>query len=86
MSRQADRNMLQKVIPREDTKTVEVLCEVTPLRQLLSCYQSFEGPTTFRLVFSCHSTRPTVPGHENICRSRCEILKFREGYNLYFVE
>jgi hypothetical protein len=85
MSRQTHHNMLQKVIPREDVETLEVLCEVTPLRRLLNCYQSSERTTTLRLVFSCQSTRPTVPGHENIYQSRCEILKFLEGYNLYFV-
>lgn len=78
MSHQTQHNMLQKVIPREAIETVEVLCEVTTLRRLLSCYQSLEGPTALRLVFSCQSTRPTVPGHENNCQSRCEILIFRE--------
>jgi hypothetical protein len=85
MSRLTHHNMLQKVIPREAMETDEVLCEVTPLRRLLNFYQNFEGSTNFRLVFSCQSTRPTVPGHESIYHSRCEILKFREGYNLYFV-
>lgn len=85
MSRQTQHNMLQKVIPREAIETVEVLCEVTSLRRLLSCYQSLEGPTTLRLVFSCQSTPPTIAGHENSYHSRCEVLKFREWYNLYFV-
>jgi len=70
--------MLQKVIPREAIETVDVLCEATPLRLLLSCYQTLEGPTTLHLLFSCQSTRPTVPGHENSYQSRCEIPKFRE--------
>jgi hypothetical protein len=85
MSRQTHRNILQKVILREHVETFEALCEVTPLRRLLSCYQSFESPTTLRLVLSYQSTRPAVPGHENIYRSRCEVLKFREEYNPYFV-
>jgi len=44
LSRQTQHNMLQKVIPREAIETVEVLCEVTPLRRLLSCYRSLERP------------------------------------------
>jgi hypothetical protein len=86
MSCPTHHNMLQKVLLREAIETFEVLCEVTPLRRvLLSCYQSFEGPTTLRLVFSCQSTLPAVPWYENVYQSRCMVLRFHEGYNLYCV-